>query len=142
MVGLVKSVASYSLHITALSAETGLELAAAHIPSSIYNGLTDFLVISDSTAEEPYVIWLEHAQKSNNKWKDIRFAKLSPEMRGQPKALKGAQFRSLRNIGLNERGMFVGIRSDGAGMAMKLDRGSQGLNLVWEFEESVNRTFL
>ena len=146
MVGLTKSIASYSLHITALSAATGVELAAAHIPSSIYNGLTDFLVLSDTTSHEPYVVWLEHFEKaakskdSQGSGKEVRFAKLNSEMKGQPKALKGALFRSLSNVGLNDRGIFVAIQADGTGMALKLDRDSQGLSLVWEFEESVSST--
>lgn len=142
-VGLTKSIASYSLHITALSASTGVELASAHIPSSIYNGLTDFLVLSDSdtTSQDPYVVWLERAAAAKSEkgesGKEIRFARLSPEMKGQPKALKGAAFKALVNIGLNERGIFVALQADGSAMALKLDRDSKGISLVWEFEESV-----
>lgn len=89
-------------------------------------------------------MWLENSGKatkskdSQESGKEVRFARLSQEMKGQPKALKGALFKSLLNVGLNERGMFVALQTDGSGMALKLDRDSQGLGLVWEFEESVS----
>ncbi|EJD05202.1 DUF1620-domain-containing protein [Fomitiporia mediterranea MF3/22] len=130
VVGLAKSTASYSLHVTALSADTGEELATVHIPSNIRNGLTDFLVLSDDTDDNPYIVWLEDGQSQ------IRFASLAPALKGQPKALKGATFKSILNIGLNEHGHFVALETDGTGMALKLDRNSQGISLVYEFDES------
>ncbi|KAL5498433.1 hypothetical protein ACEPAH_2575 [Sanghuangporus vaninii] len=130
VVGLARISSSYSLHVAALSAETGEELNTVHIPSNIHNGLTDFLVLSDETSDDPYVVWLEHGQGQ------LRFASLTPELKGQQKALKGASFKSLINIGLNERGHFIALQTDGTGMALKLDRASKGITLVWEFAES------
>lgn len=130
-VGLVKSVSGYTLHISAFSAATGEVIADAHMPSNIHNGLTDFLVLSDSSSEDPYIVWLEHGNK------EVRFASLTPELKGQQKALKGATFKSILNIGLNEHGHFVALETDGSGMALKLNRDSKGITLVWEFAESV-----
>jgi ER membrane protein complex subunit 1 len=136
-IGLVKSIASYSLYISAISAADGIEKASAHIPSAIYNGLTDFLVLSDITSGDPLIVWLEFSA-SAPKQSQIRFANLNPEMRGQPKALKGATFKKILNIGLNEFGYFVALREDGSAMALKMDRDSRGVSLIWEFEESVH----
>ncbi|KAI5117724.1 hypothetical protein M0805_006209 [Coniferiporia weirii] len=130
VVGLSKSFASYSLHITAISAESGEVVANAHVPSAIHNGLTDFLLLSDKADDDstPCVVWFEQGQ--------MKFNMLTPTLDEKPKLMKGATFKGILNIGLNERGNFVALRSDGTGLAMKLDKGSNGLALVWEFAES------
>ena len=102
-----------------------------HIPSHIHNGLTDFLVLSDETSEDPFVVWIEHGPSQ------LRFASLTPELKGQEKTLRGATFKSVINVGLNERGYFVALRGDGSGMVLRLDRASKGIRDVWEFSESV-----
>ena len=128
LLSLVKGPSAFSLHVTAISA-TGEYLASVDIPSSISNGIDDFLALSDETEEDPVLVWLENGQ--------IRFASLSPSLVGQPKALKGATFKSLIDISLTNHGHFLALRSDGAGMALKADRNSKGISLVWEFEDSV-----
>ena len=128
LLGLVKGPSAFSLHVTAISA-TGEYLASVDIPSSISNGIDDFLALSDETEEDPVLVWLENGQ--------IRFASLSPSLVGQPKALKGATFKSLIDISVTNHGHFLALRSDGAGMALKADRNSKGISLVWEFEDSV-----
>ncbi|THH04236.1 hypothetical protein EW145_g5667 [Phellinidium pouzarii] len=132
VVGLSKSVASYTLHITALSAASGEVLANTHVPSAIHNGLTDFLLLSDTSDDDstPCVIWLEQGQ--------LKFVPLTSELNGKPKTMKGATLKSILNIGLNEKGHFVALRSDGTGLAMRMDKDSMGLALIWEFAESAS----
>ena len=130
LVGLTKSISSYTLHVSALSASTGELLSDAHIPSSIHNGLTDFLVLSDTADDEssPFVAWLE---------KDaLKFVRLTEKLDSKPKTLKGSSFKGISNIGLNERGWFVALEQDGTGMVLGTDKDSQGLKQIWKFAES------
>lgn len=123
---------SYSLHVMALSSASGKVLSSKRIPSSIYNGLTDFLLLSDVSDDEsnPCIVWLEG--------NDLKFVLLTPELEEKPKVMKGAAVKGIQNIGLNERGHFVALRKDGTGLAMRLDKDSRGLSLIWEFAESVS----
>ena len=132
IVGLMNGPSSFHLHVSALSS-TGQYLASVNIPSSIKNGLDSFLILSDDSGEDPILVWFEDEQNQ------IRFAPLTASLVGQPKALKGATFKSLVDIGLTEHGHFLALRSDGTGMVLKADRDSKGISLVWEFEDSVSK---
>lgn len=132
MVGLTMTSSSYSLQITAVSASSGEVLASKRVPSAIYNGLTDFLVLSDTADDDsnPCAVWLEEGQ--------LKFVLLTPELDEKPKVMKGATIKGILNIGLNDRGHFVALRKDGTGLATRLDKDSGGLSLIWEFAESVS----
>ncbi|ESK86134.1 duf1620 domain-containing protein [Moniliophthora roreri MCA 2997] len=125
VVGLASSFASYTLHVTALSPATGEVLATAHIPSTVADGLNDFITLSSSTGE-PYLLWLE----SNS----IKHLPLTPSLGGKASSYRTSMFRKLVNIGLESQGMFVGIKIDGTAQALKLQ--NDGVKLVWDFEDS------
>ena len=132
MVGLTMTGTSYSLQITVVSASSGEVITSKRIPSAIHNGLTDFLVLSDTADDDvnPCVVWLEEGH--------LKFVLLTSELDEKPKVMKGEAIKSILNIGLNERGHFVALRKDGTGLAMRLDKDSRGLSLIWEFAESVS----
>lgn len=134
-IGLQKSFASYTLHVVALSSSTGKVLSTHSISSSIHNGLTDFLVLSDSSSQTsmPHIVWIEHDT--------LKFIPLSPKLSDKPKSIKDGVYKSILNVGLNERGHFVGILSDGSARALRLNAdGKSGMQMLWEFSESVRYT--
>lgn len=105
-------------------------MADVHIPSSIHDGLTDFLVLSDTADDEsaPYIVWLEKGA--------LKFVRLTENLDAKTKHLKGSSFKRILNIGLNERGWFVALKEDGTGVALRTDKDSMGLKHLWEFAES------
>ncbi|KAK7046106.1 hypothetical protein VNI00_007107 [Paramarasmius palmivorus] len=125
VVGLASSFASYTLHVTALSPATGEVIASAHIPSSLGDGLNDFIALTSATGE-PHLLWLE----SNS----IKHLALAPSLSGKASSYRGSLFRKIHDIGLGSRGMFIGIKIDGTGQALQLE--NDGVKLVWDFEES------
>ncbi|KLO18736.1 DUF1620-domain-containing protein [Schizopora paradoxa] len=130
VIGLAKSFASYTLHVHALSPSTGEVISNAHIPSSIYNGLTDFLLISDATKEDdtPHIVWLEKGS--------MRHIMLTPQLNEKSLVIKGVTYKSILNIGLNERGYFVALKDDGAARVMRIDAEGTRVNPAFEFPES------
>ncbi|KAL0064178.1 hypothetical protein AAF712_008900 [Marasmius tenuissimus] len=125
VVGLAKSFASYTLHITSLSPATGQVISSSNIPSSIGTGINDLLSML-STTGDPHVLWLEQ--------NTIKYFSLTPTLSGKPATYKGASFFKLTDIGLN---------SDGYVIATKIDQNDQALKIVgdtvqlaWDFENS------
>lgn len=130
MIGLAKSFASYTIHVTALSTATGELIVSANVPSSITNGLTDFFVLShlEQRQVQPRVVWLEGGS--------IRSFPLTPELKEKPMMIKGSEYKKILDVGLYDYGQFVAIKEDGAGRVVRL--GEDGLKAVWEFAESVS----
>ena len=129
LVGLAKSFASYTLHITALSPTDGAVLATADVPSSIDHGPSSFFVISKG--DHHRVVWLEAGQ--------VKSVGLTPELKDKPAHVKGAVYHDIINVGLGDYGMFVALKEDGSGRLMRLNDEGAGLKVVWEFADSVRR---
>ncbi|KAJ7588211.1 hypothetical protein C8J56DRAFT_1164789 [Mycena floridula] len=124
VVGLAKSFASYTLHVTSLSPATGEVLASRNVPSSI-SQLADLLVVNNTKTASPQVLWLEKQSVSS-------FA-LVPTLNNKPTSLKGS-YKELLDVGLNGHGQIVGIRLDGSALALGL--GDDGIKVLWDFEGS------
>ena len=127
LVGLAKSFASYTLHVVALSPVDGSLLASADVPSSIEAGPSSVLLLSKN--EHTRVVWLEGGQ--------IKSVELTPGLKEKPIAVKGAVYREVVNVGLEEHGMFVALKEDGSARLIKLNNEGTGLKIVWEFADSV-----
>ncbi|GBE86822.1 hypothetical protein SCP_1000640 [Sparassis crispa] len=130
VVGLAKSFASYTLHVTTLSSSTGELLESMSIPSSIKDGLVDFLVLSTAGQSEltPHAIWFEDGS--------IRVLKLTPEIKETSSTSKGAVYKRVVDVGLSEHGQFVALKDDGTAHIFKLTE--DGLKAVWEFRDSAS----
>ena len=135
VVGLSKSIASYNLHVQVLSPDTGEALSNAQIPSNIYNGLTDFLVMSNVTSDivSPNIIWLEKGA--------MRHVMLTPKLNEKSMVIKGVTYKSIFNIGLNEQGYFVALKDDGTARVLRLDEQGTRVNPIFEYPESVRGPF-
>ncbi|THH31554.1 hypothetical protein EUX98_g2645 [Antrodiella citrinella] len=126
LVGLAKSFASYTVHITAFSPTTGEELSSADIPSSITEGPSQLFVLSNKN-KDSHVVWLQDGR--------IHSLRLAPDLKGKASVTKGATYKKLLDVKLCEDGQIVGIKEDGSGRVVKLaDDGS--LKVTWEFKNS------
>ncbi|KIK60873.1 hypothetical protein GYMLUDRAFT_96989 [Collybiopsis luxurians FD-317 M1] len=109
VVGLASSFATYTLHVTSLSATSGQVLASTSIPSSISSGLDDFIVSSDS------IVWLENGV--------LKSFALSSSLKGKPVSIKGP-FERISDVGLGSQSMFVAVREDGSSQIVTSQQGN------------------
>lgn len=132
VLGLTKSFASYTLHVTVLSPSDGSVLADAGVSSSIATGPESVLALSRSGEENGVVraVWLEGGV--------IRSVALTPEMKDKPVAVKGAVYQEVIDTGLSDHGIFVALKEDGSGRVIKLNEDGTGLKVIWEYADSVS----
>ena len=127
-IGLAKSFASYTLHVTALSLETGELLTTRNIPSSIENGSDDFFALSPSTSEDPRLVWIEKGV--------VKSVALTPKLANNPQGLKGSTSARIIDVGLSGHGLFVVRKEDGSASVFRLDQGA--IESIWDFADSVS----
>ncbi|KAF5352206.1 hypothetical protein D9758_009183, partial [Tetrapyrgos nigripes] len=114
-VGLAKSFASYTLHVTTLSPATGEVISTSAIPSSISNGLKDFLLLN-KPSNPPYLVWTESGNT-------LKFLELTPTLQKKPSFPKDKLFSKIVDLGLGSHNMFVVIKEDGTGHIMAVNAG-------------------
>ncbi|KAH7927025.1 DUF1620-domain-containing protein [Leucogyrophana mollusca] len=129
-IGLAKSVASYTLHVTALSISSGEVTASVNIPANIADGLSDFLGVSagSGSAVTPCIAWLEQGA--------IKAALLKPDLKGQIMAIPALKYKSIVDVGLTRNGQFMAVKDDGAAQVLHLDAQTSSLRPIWEFAGS------
>ncbi|KAF5347996.1 hypothetical protein D9757_014689 [Collybiopsis confluens] len=125
VVGLASSFASYTLQITALSPTTGKVLSTTSVPSSISNGLDDFVVLSNA------IVWLESGV--------LKSLALTPSLKNKHVSLKNHSFEKITEIGLASQAAFVAVKSGGLGYLVTLEKGNVVLGK--EFEASSDSFF-
>ena len=132
VIGLAKSFASYTLHITALSPSDGSVISSADVPSNIGDGPESVLYVRRiiEGKEVARIAWLEGGR--------IHSVGLTPELKDKPEIVKGAAYEQLIDAGLGEHGIFVAIKDDGAGRVIKLSEDGSGLKVIWEYADSVS----
>ena len=126
-IGLAKSYASYTLHVTALSVETGELSTTRNIPSSIENGPDDFLSLSPATSEDPRLVWIEKGV--------VKSVALTPKLANKPQSLKGSTNAKIADVGLSEYGLFVVRKEDGSASVFRLNQNA--IESIWDFADSV-----
>ncbi|RDX49601.1 DUF1620-domain-containing protein [Lentinus brumalis] len=128
LLGLTKSFASYTLHITSLSPETGELINSGDYPSSITSGLSEVFILSDVNNPDtnPQIVWLEEGA--------IKSFRLTPDLKSKFSVVKGAVYKTIEDVGLSEHGQFVATTDDGSGRVVKLT--PEGLKVIWEFSDS------
>ncbi|EKM58157.1 uncharacterized protein PHACADRAFT_116839 [Phanerochaete carnosa HHB-10118-sp] len=134
LIGLAKSFASYTLHITSLSPVDGSLLSSVDVPSSIEHGPASLFVLSKPVGESEHarILWLESNQ--------IRSVKLMSGLNETPTAIKAATYRELVDLGLGDHGLLVAVKDDGSGQVIKLNDEGTGLKIIWEFADSADST--
>ncbi|TBU24929.1 hypothetical protein BD311DRAFT_780673 [Dichomitus squalens] len=128
LLGLSKSFASYTLHVTSLSPDGGVVVYSGNVPSSIKTGFSQVFVLSDVSAPDtvPRVVWFEDSK--------IKSLELAPELTAKPATVKGAAYKTIEDVGLSEYGQFVAIAENGSGRVIKLT--PEGLKVIWEYSDS------
>jgi hypothetical protein len=126
-VGVTKSLASFTLHVVALSPFDGDELSTKNVPSSIAEALTGFLTLSNPAA--PQIVWLEEGS--------VKSITLTPILNVKVTTVKGATFGRIMDVGIAEQGHFVAVHTDGSATVFRSQTDRTGLKSVWEFEQSV-----
>ncbi len=131
VLGLAKSFASYTLHVTALSPSDGSIISTADVPSSITDGPQSVFALrkAGNGTEAVRAVWLEGGS--------IRSVNLTPELKEKPVPVKGAVYQEIIDAGLNDHGIFVALKDDGSGRVIKINEEGTGLKVIWEFADSV-----
>ena len=129
VIGLSKSLASYTLHITALSSSTGQVLDDVNVPSSIANPVSDMILLSLYVLHQhrPRIAWLENGQ--------IKSKALTPDLKDPVGNVKNAQFDKLLDVGLSHYGHFVGVKKRVPAHVLKMEEDRTSIKLWGEFEK-------
>ncbi|PPQ95955.1 hypothetical protein CVT26_016121 [Gymnopilus dilepis] len=129
-VGIAKSTASYTIHVTSILPSTGEIINSANIPSKVEDPFTEFTVLTRSDVSKPVVLWLEKGT--------IGHVALTPTLKEKAKPIiMGDVFRKFTDIGLIDYGQVLLLKEDGSNVVLKLDADGRLANSKWEFEASL-----
>jgi hypothetical protein len=132
LVGIAKSLQSYTLHVTSLNPQTGELIATANIPSSIKNPIQDFQVLSRGISDNSRIVWLEEGT--------FKHVHLVPQLNSKPVSVKYATFESLVDVGLANDAHIIAIKTDGTARIIKL--AEDDIKGVYEFKDEVSISML
>jgi hypothetical protein len=106
VVGLAKSLASYTLHVTTLSAIAGEVIASVNIPANIKDGQSQFVAFSSSPAlnTTQAVAWLEGGA--------LKTAILTSDLKGRIMGLPRVKYDRIRDFDLSNNGQFLAITTE------------------------------
>ncbi|KAF8153864.1 hypothetical protein B0H34DRAFT_661928 [Crassisporium funariophilum] len=128
-VGVAKSMASYTLHVSTLSPATGEVIASGNIGSSIIDPLKEFTILSLPSSPRPVALWLEQGT--------LRYVGLTPTLKEKAKPIKGVGYTEILDVGLTNYGHTVIQRKDGSTFVLKLEGDVGSAKNIWEFDDSV-----
>ncbi|KAF5367352.1 hypothetical protein D9615_010290 [Tricholomella constricta] len=137
LVGLSKSIASFTLHVTALDPRTGAVLRAQGVPSSVKH-LDAYLLLSSqnkSKEKAPHLAWLENGV--------LKSFKLTPKLDAKPSAVtfkpktkSTLAYERLIDVGLARSGHALAFAGDGSATLLALGDGK--VEGVGAFSPTVN----
>ncbi|EKM76614.1 hypothetical protein AGABI1DRAFT_62973 [Agaricus bisporus var. burnettii JB137-S8] len=125
LIGIAKSLQSYTLHVTSLNPKTGELISTANIPSSIENPINGFQVLSNGISDNNRIVWLEHGT--------LKHVLLVPKLNSKPVSVQQAEFESFVDVGLSKDAHIVAIKTDGAARVIKLIE--DGIKGVYDFKD-------
>ncbi|GLB44268.1 putative DUF1620-domain-containing protein [Lyophyllum shimeji] len=122
VVGLAKSIASFTLHVTALDPQTGSVLGIQGVPSSVED-LGAYVLLSGPTQtadkKAPHIAWLEDGV--------LKSFKLTPKLNAKPtvvtftaKTKSNAPYERFIDVGLVRQGHAVAVAGDGSATLLAL----------------------
>ena len=126
VIGMAKSIASYTLHVSTLFPSTGQVIVSANILSSIVDPLAHFAVLTRPDTTHPQALWIEQ--------ETLKFVGLTPTLKEKGRQLKGTGYTRIMDIGLNDQGHAVISRKEGSSFVLKFDEVNSAKS-VWEFVE-------
>ncbi|KAG5641215.1 hypothetical protein DXG03_005748 [Asterophora parasitica] len=122
LVGVTKSIRSFTLHVTAFDPSTGAVLHTHAVPSSV-NDLDAYLFLSQPTQESiPHLAWLEDGE--------LKSFKLTPKLDTKPSAValnlktgSALLYERFLDVGLARSGHAVAVAADGSATLLTLKEG-------------------
>ncbi|KAK2462583.1 hypothetical protein APHAL10511_005401 [Amanita phalloides] len=137
-IGLAKSFASYTLHVTALDSSTGRVLNDVHIPSNIAAAIPNAcptcahwhgILLSLHVPHEyrPRMAWIEDGR--------IKSKALTPGLDGPVSTVKNHVFDRIVDVGLSDYGYFVALGKAEPPRVMKMEDDGTRVGPVAEFEK-------
>lgn len=128
--GVVKSIASYTLHMATVDQSTGVSIASQNVPSSVAEASKDVLLLGGATQSYPTVVWVERDC--------IKARSLLPDLAPSPTTVIDG-FTEVVDVQLATPGYFVALRANKTASIFGADATSKGVKHVWEFTDSVGR---
>lgn len=128
LVGLTKAFQGYTLHVVALDSSTGTTLSSIDIPSRI-DGPSDFIALTSSRTPQPILAWLDNGY--------IKSVVLNPELKLKPQTIRDDMYKELRDVGIADAGMVIALTQNETSHVIRVNKGAQGVQKVWEFANSV-----
>jgi hypothetical protein len=130
--GLSKSFTGFTLQVTIIDSQTGQAVEEGlNIPGAQPKSFADVILTRSSHPSQPSrLVYLTDATISSVPLTD------APKELKSPTVIKYFDCSKLLDVGLNEHGMLVAVKSDGTARALKLDEA--GLRSVWEFRDSAS----
>jgi hypothetical protein len=77
----------------------------------------------------PVIAWLQQGEL-------MSFA-LTSQLGGKPKSATGAMYKELVDVGLQNHGQLVAIKSDGSSSVLQLAADTSAFKTLWNFADSV-----
>ena len=129
IIGLAKSLASKTLHVSSISTSTGVLVTTTEIPLSVEVEPSDVLVLSsDAATPISRLVWLEAGT--------IRSLELVSNLTAKSTSVSGSAYSRIVDIGLQSKGHFVAQTANGTSRILKLEVDQ--LKAIWEFPDSVS----
>ena len=132
VVGLTKSFKGYTLHVVALDSSTGASISSVDVSSTVKKP-SDFIALTSSQTPQPTLTWLEDGY--------IQSAVLTPELKLKARTIHGERYKELRDVGIADAGLVLALKPDETSHVIRVDKGTQGVQKVWEFANSVGSLF-
>ncbi|KIJ24147.1 hypothetical protein M422DRAFT_56525 [Sphaerobolus stellatus SS14] len=126
VIGLTKSFKSYTLHVVSLDATTGAQLSSTSIDSSI-NNPSEFIVLTSAKSPNPILSWFNEGH--------IHTLTLNPKMKNKVVKLKDT-YREIIDTATSDAGIFVASKEDGTSHVMRITKGHDSVESIWEFENA------
>ncbi|KAF8872794.1 hypothetical protein CPB84DRAFT_1854287 [Gymnopilus junonius] len=131
-VGIAKSTATYTIHVTSISPTTGEVIHSANIPSRVEDPFTEFTILTRPELTKPIVLWLEKGT--------IGHVALTPTLKEKPRPIQGDVYSQFLDVGLTNHGQAVLLREDGSSAVLKLSEEGRLAKSKWEFQYSLAST--
>lgn len=129
VIGVAKSFASYTLHVTSLNPLTGEVIQSSDIAANIVDPWSEFTVVTPSS-EQPVALWLEQG--------NLRYVMLTPNLKAKVRATDVSGYAQVKGVGTSDFGQVVLVRRNGMGVVMKVEDNPISVQKLWEFKDAVS----
>jgi len=130
VVGLTKSIKSYTLHLVSLDASTGSLISSVGVSSSITSP-SSFLALTSAKSPHPTLAWLEDTDSY------IHSLPLKSDLKGKSTKLRSDMYREIKDVGVSDAGVFMALKKDSTAHVLRMNVKDGVVENIWEFDNSV-----